>query len=98
MRLIVFISMNTIWLPTTANADAAAFNQQLFRFLQTNASRMQGAVKRGTPSVGVKFSIDRDGKMLSAEVDQGSGSAEHDAEVLAAVRRMPPFPRVPDDL
>jgi periplasmic protein TonB len=48
--------------------------------------------------VGVVFSIDRDGKLLTVTVDQSSGSPEDDAATLAALRRIKSFPRVPDEL
>jgi len=51
-----------------------------------------------TVQVGVVFSIDRDGKLLNVTVDQSSGSAEDDADLLAGLRRMRSFPRVPDEV
>jgi protein TonB len=44
----------------------------------------------------VAFTIDRRGRLLSARIVAGSGSAVLDDEALATVQRAAPFPRPPE--
>lgn len=45
--------------------------------------------------VSLRFTINREGRVLAASITKGSGSKALDAEVLAAVRRADPLPRIP---
>ncbi|MGJ5198058.1 TonB family protein [Bradyrhizobium sp. HKCCYLRH1030] len=93
LGLLILISISA-----AALADEAAFKRQLYRHLMANSWAIPERLRTKTVHVGVVFSIDRDGKILNATVDQSSGSADDDADVLAGLRRMRPFPPVPDDL
>ena len=46
--------------------------------------------------VSLRFTIDRSGQVLASAITKGSGSKALDAEVLAAVKRADPLPRIPD--
>jgi protein TonB len=46
----------------------------------------------------VSFAIDRSGKVISAHLDQSSGSTLLDAEALSVLERASPFPPPPDDV
>lgn len=48
--------------------------------------------------VSIRFTLDQDGRLLSAELDQSSGSAFLDQAGLDAVHRAAPFPAPPPDL
>ena len=98
MRPLLAILLTVLFFPTTTLADEAAFRQQLFRHISTNSRVFPEALKRKATSVKVVFSIDRDGKLLNAAIDQTSGSPEDDAAVLDGIRRIPSFPRPPDGL
>jgi protein TonB len=52
--------------------------------------------REGVPQV--RFSIDRDGHVLSASLHQASGDRDLDAEAVDLVQRADPLPRPPDDL
>jgi TonB family protein len=81
-----------------ALADETAFKRALSRHLMDNTWAIPERLRSKTVRAGVVFSIDRDGKLLNATVDQSSGSAEDDADLLIGLRRMRPFPRVPDEV
>jgi protein TonB len=48
--------------------------------------------------VRIKFTLDRSGRVVKAEVVRSSCYPELDAEALALVRRAQPFPTPPDEL
>ncbi|UFZ07539.1 TonB family protein [Bradyrhizobium ontarionense] len=81
-----------------ALADETAFKRALSRHLMDNTWAIPERLRSKTVQMGVVFSIDRDGRLLNATIDQSSGSAEDDADLLSGLRRMRSFPRVPDEL
>lgn len=46
----------------------------------------------------IRFSMDRDGRVLAARLEKGSGFVLLDQEALAILRRAAPLPRIPDAL
>ncbi|MGJ4995332.1 TonB family protein [Bradyrhizobium sp. HKCCYLS3077] len=82
----------------TAFADEMAFKRQLQQHLSENSWVIPRRLQTKAVDVGVVFSIGRDGKLLDAIVDQSSGSPADDADLLASIRRIHAFPRVPDEL
>jgi protein TonB len=54
-------------------------------------SRTQGTVV-------LRFTLDRDGRLLSSRVTQGSGSAELDRAALEMLERAEPLPAIPDSI
>jgi protein TonB len=48
--------------------------------------------------VWLRFTMDRDGKVLSARIDKSSGHDLLDQETLALIRRAQPLPRPPPDV
>jgi TonB family protein len=98
MRSIIFGFLISLLVPASAFADDMTFRQQLYRFLKENSWVLPEELKSKASKVGIVLSIDRDGRLLSADVDQSSGSPEYDATALAGVRHMKSFPRVPDEL
>jgi TonB family protein len=83
---------------TTAAADETAFRQQLYHHLIENSSAFRDRLKNRTAEVDVTLTIDREGKVLSVDIDHSTGSPEDNENVVTAFRRMLPFPRVPDDM
>jgi TonB family protein len=98
MRSIIFGFLISLLVPASAFADGMEFQQRLYRFLKENSWVLPEELKTKAGKVGIVFTIDRDGGLLSADVDQSSGSPEDDAAALAGVRRMKSFPRIPDEL
>lgn len=69
--------------------------------VQAHLARYQqypvAARRSGTQGVAtVSFSIDRDGRVTTARLANGSGNTAIDREVVAMVHRASPFPRPPD--
>ncbi|MGJ4856976.1 energy transducer TonB [Labrys sp. La1] len=60
----------------------------------------EGEVPPPLPSaqVTVGFVLDRDGRVLSARVVQGSGKSEFDQAALEALKRATPFPKPPANM
>ncbi|MGJ4930023.1 TonB family protein [Bradyrhizobium sp. HKCCYLS2038] len=82
----------------SALADELVFKRQLYQHIMENGWVIPLRLQNKAVQVGVVFSIDRDGKILNATVDQSSGSRVDDADILSSLKRMRPFPRVPDEL
>nr|WP_210264653.1 energy transducer TonB [Ensifer adhaerens] len=64
----------------------------------SNAAQHQAQEKRSKRkplTTEVRFSIGRNGDLLSVAVHRSSGSRKADAEAIAAVRRAAPFPKMP---
>jgi protein TonB len=80
----------------TPNTDAA--KRSWYEQISTQLHRQVHfpAVHAGTARV--RFTIDRNGKVLSTELIQGTGYAPQDAEAIAIVRRAAPFPLPPAEL
>jgi len=98
MRSIIFGFLISLLVPASAFADGMEFQRRLYRFLKENSWVLPEELKTKAGKVGIVFTIDRDGGLLSADVDQSSGSPEDDAAALAGVRRLKSFPRIPDEL
>jgi len=82
-----------------SNEPIARFQQTLFRrialFRQYPASAREAKIQ-GT--VGVAFTMRRDGKVLNVWVGTSSGTAALDQEAIDMVRRAEPLPQVPSEL
>jgi TonB family protein len=98
MRYFVLVISIVFLIPTTSPADETAYRQRLDRHLTVSSQLLPPALLSKHIKLGIVFSIDRDGKLLSADIDQSSGSSEDDAATLAGLKRMQPFPRIPDEL
>src|SRR5689334_10569241 len=97
MRYSILGILFLLSVPATTHADDRSFRLQIARFLVEHFQASEALPDR-SDQVGVSFSIDRDGKLLSAEVDQSSGSARDDQSALERLRKMQPFPHAPDNL
>jgi TonB family protein len=98
MRCFIFGFLIVLSVATTVAADETTFRQQLYRHLTENSWAFPDKLKSRTAEVDVTLTIDRDGKLLSVEIDHSTGSPEDNENVLTALRRMLPFSRVPDDM
>lgn len=81
-----------------SGGDATLYNAYLGS-IRTHVERFKvrpRKVVRG--EVVVKFSIDREGAVVSREVQTSSGSEELDLAALSAIDKAAPFPRFPDGL
>ncbi len=58
----------------------------------------EAAIRRREGVPQVRFSIDRNGHVLSASLHQASGDRDLDAEAVDLVQRADPLPRPPDDV
>jgi periplasmic protein TonB len=87
-------------LPTNlSNEPIARFEQTLFRrialFRRYPAAAREAKAQR---TVGIAFTMRRDGKVLNAWVNTSSGTAALDQEAIDMVRRAEPLPQVPPEL
>ncbi|WP_315776053.1 MULTISPECIES: TonB family protein [unclassified Bradyrhizobium] len=98
MRYVFCCVLVLLSLSGTGFADEIAFKRELSRHITENSWVIPGRLQSKAVQVGVVFTIDRDGKLLDAAVDQSSGSPADDADLLSSLRRMRAFPRVPDEL
>jgi periplasmic protein TonB len=74
-------------------AYVGALMKHLNRFKQYPQS---AKLRREQGVVSMRFTIDRNGHVLSSSVTRSSGSKALDAEVLEALKRADPLPRIPD--
>jgi periplasmic protein TonB len=84
--------------PSTRPSVAIANWQQA---LVTRLARFQRYPKQAGGATGVvslRFSIDRQGRLVDSRVVKSSGSAVLDAEAQALVKRASPFPAPPADV
>ncbi len=89
-----------IWLSslTTAGADEATYRQRLARYLLENSQEFRNELKGRPADIDVILTIDRNGKLLGADIARSSGVPQDDQNVLAGLRRMSAFPEVPADV
>lgn len=57
---------------------------------------LQARARGEEGTVLLRFTIDRDGRLLSWRIDRGSGSASLDREVGTMLQRAEPLPPIPD--
>jgi protein TonB len=82
--------------PRPSAAQVSTWHRQIAIALQRHKGYPAAAQARGeTGAATVAFSIDRQGRVVSARIVRGSGHAALDAETLATVHRASPFPRPP---
>lgn len=67
--------------------------QHIAKFRRTPRNRLRIPLRTV-----IGFSIDRDGKLLSQHLLQGSGRDEIDEEALAWIKRADPLPKPPADI
>jgi TonB family protein len=102
MRLFAFCCFVAVWMSSNAHAgeaDEAAFRYAIATHLRVHPMPYPADLKE-RPAEGratVTFSIDREGKLLDAQVASGTGSAKADQDILDWLSRLQPFPRVPVD-
>jgi len=85
--------------PHVSAAQAANWHRQIAIALQRHKSYPAAAQARHeTGAATVAFTIDRQGRVVSAHIVRGSGHAALDAETLATVHRAAPFPHPPENL
>ena len=97
MRFLIYCVL-VACLSSHASADETAFKEQLTTYVQRNSWAFPPELTGRSLELTINFSIDRDGKLLDAEVAKGEIPATEANGALVALRRMQPFPRVPDDL
>jgi periplasmic protein TonB len=79
-------------------ANRANWDSEIARLLEHNKRYPAEARARGEQGVvELKFSIDREGHLLSSHIVRSSGFAALDEETLALVQRAQPFPPPPPD-
>ncbi len=81
-----------------SGGDATAYRAYLGS-LRTHVERFKVRPKKvGVGTVVVKFSVGRDGGVISREVATSSGSQELDLAALSAIDKAAPFPKLPDSV
>jgi protein TonB len=82
--------------PTRARASTATWQSQVMNLLEHNKRYPPEARARGEHGAAkFVFRIDGDGHLASSRIVASSGSAALDAETLALLRRVQPFPPPP---
>jgi protein TonB len=85
--------------PARAVASVATWRSQIVTILEHNKRYPSEARARGEQGVTrLAFSIDAQGHLLTSRIVKSSGSAALDAETLALVQRVQPFPPPPPEL
>jgi protein TonB len=85
--------------PARAVASVASWRRQIVTILEHNKRYPSEARARGEQGVTrLAFSIDAQGHLLTSRIVKSSGSAALDAETLALVQRVQPFPPPPPEL
>ncbi|CCE10003.1 hypothetical protein BRAS3843_360022 [Bradyrhizobium sp. STM 3843] len=79
-------------------ADEAAYQQQVHRHLFGNSSAFPQPLQDRSLDIDLTVTLDRNGKLLSVDVDRSSGSSEDNDNVVTGLRRIQPFPPVPGDV
>jgi TonB family protein len=98
MRFYVYCLLIVLLGPSAAYASDAAFDRQLASHVFRNSGVFPDELKKRSAELTIDLSIDRDGKLLELQIVKGTGSADEDADVSAALRRIQPYPHVPDNL
>lgn len=81
-----------------SGGDATAYTAYLGS-LRTHVERFKVRPRKvGKGEVVVKFSIDREGAVVSRAVEASSGSEELDLAALSAIDKAAPFPKFPSDM
>jgi TonB family protein len=85
---------------TGASADVPALKQQLVAYLTKHPMDYPDELKarHAEASLTVFLSIDRNGKLLDETVSRGSGSKTIDQESLDWLKRLQPYPKIPEDV
>jgi TonB family protein len=96
MRCLIFAIAFLV--STAATTDESTFRQQLSRHLTENSRAFPEKLKDRRAEVDVTLTIDRGGKLVNVSIDHSTGSPEDNEDVRTGLRRMQPFPNVPDDL
>jgi protein TonB len=88
--------------PPRAHASQAAitsWHSRIAAQIERHKAYPRGARARGeTGIVQLRFSIDREGHIVTSEIARSSGHASLDQETLATLQRAEPFPAPPVDL
>jgi protein TonB len=85
--------------PARAVVSVARWRSEIVTILEHNKRYPSEARARGEQGVTrLAFSIDAQGHLLTSRVVKSSGSAALDAETLALVQRVQPFPPPPPEL
>jgi periplasmic protein TonB len=85
--------------PTRARANTATWQSQVMTLLEHNKRYPSEARARGEHGAAkFAFRIDGDGHLMSSRIVASSGSAALDAETLALMQRVQPFPPPPPEL
>lgn len=87
-----------ILLPFLCAISIIAGTPSLAHATSSKAAQHQAQEKRGKRkplTTEVRFFLNRNGDLLSAEVHRASGNRKADAEAIAAIRRAAPFPKRP---
>ena len=92
-------SISVMMLPSPPNTSAGGSNAQASWEAALMGKLNQGKHKSKAGAVVLlRFTLDRDGKVLSSRIEKSSGNAGLDQEALAALAAAQPLPRPPPEV
>jgi protein TonB len=84
--------------PAPSNAAATWQGRILAALYKVRRYPREAAFRRQQGVPYIRFTINRDGRVLSARLEQSSGSRSLDAEALSLPKRAQPLPKPPEDV
>lgn len=98
MRLIVLLFLALSATARPAFANDAAYQTRIYGHLAANSQAFPQQLKDRSVEIDLTLTLDRGGKLLGVTVDKSSGSPGDNANALTGIRRMAPFPAIPEDV
>jgi hypothetical protein len=98
MRLSIFCFLVVLFGSSLAPAGDPAFEQKIAIYVSAHSSAFPESLKARGAEIQLDLTIGREGKLLNAGVPKNVASAADEASILAALRRIQPFPPVPENL
>jgi outer membrane biosynthesis protein TonB len=98
MRFLICCFLIALFGSSSARARDPAFEGKLASFVSAHSSAFPESLRARRAEVPIDLTIDRGGKLLDAAIPKNAVSAAEEAAILAALRRIQPFPPVPESL
>lgn len=87
-----------VYLGPFARADEPAYKERLSSYVSGNSWVFPPELTARSMELTIELLIDRNGRFLDAKIVKGDLPSNDASNVLTALRRLQPVPRVPDDM